>query len=214
MPEYFGEFEVHVTVQLVDPASRNRFQDWCAHHQCKPVHIMLAQGEHAEQPMATWWRSRTSLTSVLVEARILEADLQSAGFSVVRIKVEAGLRNQDIPPLDTEVNAHVDSNYFEHHIKLLRDRTASSDRLLGVCVNQSAHLSRNARRDRTHGKEERFVTVRSYRMGQEASFRQLRQLLDSLNEIGEQVLEVDSEYCVFDSNLDLDRGWLPLPTPS
>jgi hypothetical protein len=214
MREYPGEFEVHVTARLTDQGGWERFHGWCTLHQFKSVHIVLARGEHADQPMATWWRSRTRLTPVLAEAQLIAAELQSSGFPVVRVKVEAGLLNEDVPQSDEDAGDHAASNYFEHHVKLLRERTASSDRLLHVCEDQQVHLSRNAWRDRGQEHEERFVTLRSYRVGKASTDRRLRKLLNALNEIGEQVIEVESEYSVYDSNLDLDRGWLPSEMPA
>jgi hypothetical protein len=210
MREYRGEFEVHMTVGLPGQGGGDRFQDWCLIHKCKCVRIILARGEHVDQPMATWRRSQASLTAVLAEARVMATELQKAAFPVVRVKVEADTRNQDVPQFDEEASGHAASNYFEHHVKLLRDLTAPCDRLLQVCVEQHAHLSRNSWREFSQGKEERFVTSRDYRVGNESSRRRLRQLLDSLNELDEQVIDVESEYCVYDSNLDLDRGWLGL----
>jgi hypothetical protein len=209
MQEYRGEFEVHVTVGLPDQGGWGRFHSWCTLHDCKSVHIVLARGEHIEQPMATWRRSGTTLPAVLSDARHLAAELQNDGFRVVRIKVEASTLNQDVPESDEEASGHPTSNYFEHHVKLLRIRAAPCDGLMRVCVERFAHLSRNAWREQGQGKEERFVTLRSHRVGKGPSDRQLQELLDSLNAIGEQVIEVESEYCVYDSNLDLDRGWLP-----
>jgi hypothetical protein len=208
MREYRGEFEVHVTVELPGQGGRDRFQEWCRFHNCKFVHIVLARGEHLDQPMATWRRSRASLTAVLAEARVLATELQQAAFPVVRVKVEAETLNQDVPRSDEEAIDHAASNYFEHHVKLLRDLAAPCDRLLRVCVEQQAHLSRNSWRELGQGKEERFVTSRDYCVGSTTSRRRLEQLLGSLKELGEQVIEVESEYCVYDSNLDLDRGWL------
>jgi hypothetical protein len=215
MQDYHGEFEVHTTIRLSGQGGGwERFQDWCRVHQCKCVQIMLARGEHIDQPMATWRRSSVSLTGVLAEARLMAADLQKSAFPVVRIKVEADILNENVPQLDEDVADHAASNYFEHHVKLLRDRTASYDRLLEVCAEQDAHLSRNALREPAHGKEERFVTLRHYRLGSLSSKRRLRQLVEALNELGEQVLEAESEYCVYDSNLDLDRGWLNSEMPA
>jgi hypothetical protein len=177
------------------------------------VHIILARGEHVDQPMATWRRSRTSLPAVLSEARLTKDELQNAGFPVVRLKVEAAPSNQGIPQTDEKAGEHPESNYFEHHVKLLRKREAPRDRLLEVCRERSAHLSYNAWQEWGPGLEERFVTLRTYRSGRQSSDRRLRELLDSLKCIGERVIEVESEYCVYDSNLDLDRGWLPPEMP-
>jgi hypothetical protein len=214
MQEYRGEFEVHVTVGLPEQDGWGSFHSWCTLHHCKSVHIILASGEHAEQPMATWRRSGATLPAVLSEARQIAAELQNDGFPPVRIKVEASTLNQNVPQSDEEAIGHATSNYFEHHVKLLRNRAAPCDGLMRACGKRFAHLSRNAWRERSQGKEERFVTLRSHRVGKGSSDRQLRELLDLLNAIGEQVIEVESEYCVYDSNLDLDRGWLPSEMPS
>ena len=198
MHEYNGEFEVHVTVGLAEEGGWERFQAWCRLHQCKSVHIVLARGAQIDQPMATWRRSRTSLPAVLADARPVAAELQKAGFPVVRIKVEAATINQQIPRADEDARGHTASNDFEYHVKLLRGRSAPCDRLLKVCSEQHAHLSRNALRERSEEQEERFVTLRCHGVGKASSDRRLQQLLASLDAIGEQVIEVESEYCVYD----------------
>jgi hypothetical protein len=208
MPEYQGDFEIHLTVQVSDPVELDRFRIWCAGRHCKCVRIVLARGAQVEQPMATWRRGDTNLPAVLVEANHCAAELDRAGLPVVRVKVEADPSNADIPNDEADAAGQAPSNYFEHHIKLLRDRAAPSDQLLQVCVEEGAHLSRNAWREPAEGKEERFVTLRSYRAGRASSLRTLNRLLEALEQLGEQVIEIESEYCVYDSNLELDRGWL------
>ena len=212
MQPYNGDFEVHATVCLTHPVSWEQFHTWCTQRQVKPVRILLARGEHVDQPMATWRRSRTRLPAVLSEALLVLNELQDAGFAVVRLKVEAAPFNQGIPQSDEEAGELPENNYFEHHIKLLRKRKAPCDRLLEICEERSAHLSQNAWREWRPGSEERFVTLRSYCCGRLRYVLRLKALLDALRMIGEQVIEVESEYCVYDSNLDLDRGWLP-PVP-
>ncbi len=202
-----------MTVRLSGRDGWERFRDWCGTHQFNCVHIMLARGEHVDQPMATWRRSQASLSAVLAEATNVAAKLQKANCAVVRVKAEADLSNHDVPRHDEDVPGHAATQYFEHHVKLLRNCDAPCDRLLQVCGEHNSHLSRNARRELARGKEERFVTLRHYRLGSVSSLRELAVFLHSLKKLGEQVIEVESEYCVFDSNLDLDRGWLTSELP-
>jgi hypothetical protein len=209
MHEYRGDFEVHLTVRVAAPAPLVRFQDWCRQQQCKCVRILLDRGQHVEQPMATWRRQGTTLPQVIAEAEQRAAALSQANFPVVRVKVEAAPYNAEIPQLDKEASAHAPENYFEHHIKLRRAVTASKDALLHWCEENGVHLSRNAFREVTDGQEERFVTLRSYAAGWLSSQQRLHQLLAGLAALGEQVIEYESEYCVYDSNLALDAGWLP-----
>ena len=98
---------------------------------------------------------------------------------------------------------------MEHHVKLRRDVEADRDSLLRICLDNAAHLSRNACRLPVEGFEERFVTLRAYRMGRATSERRLQHLIAALEKAGEQVIDVESEYTVHDSNVALDAGWLP-----
>jgi hypothetical protein len=206
--DYRGHFEVHLTTQADGPAVAGRFADWCRGRGLKCVRIILARGHTADQPMATWRRSSTELSTVVDEANRLVADATTAGFAVVRVKVEADPHNSDVPVADADTADHDPTNYFEHHVKLRRVPDAPRDGLLAVCERHAAHLSRNAFRD-GGDTEERFVTLRGYGVGRTTALAGLDQLLADLRELGETVSESESEYCVHDTNLQLDAGWLP-----
>ncbi|MGF1578974.1 MAG: hypothetical protein ACFCD0_06390 [Gemmataceae bacterium] len=158
--------------------------------------------------MATWRRGNTEFSLVLEEAKLHAANLNSNDLPVVRVKVEAGPFNFEIPITDKDAADHDANNYFEHHIKLRRSESALQGQLLEVCQHHNAHLSRNAFRQVEDGQEERFVTLRTYNAGRTTSSQQLERLLGALRELNEQIIEYESEYCVYDSNLDLDSGWL------
>jgi hypothetical protein len=177
------------------------------------VRIVLARGVQVEQPMATWRRDNSVLPDVLAEATERAQDLERARFAVVRVKIEADPSNDEVPATDDASRLQPPCNYFEHHVKLRRETAAPHDLLLRVCLNHAAHLSRNAWREPAEGFEERFVTLRSYRMGRAASEQRLHRLLAALEGAGEQIIGVESEYTVHDSNLALDAGWLPQDAP-
>src|SRR5262249_19674078 len=140
MRDYRGDFEVHVSVQPTNEAGLDRFREWCRARQCKCVRIVLARGEHTEQPMATWRRCHTTLPIVVADARRSAADLDRTAIPVVRVKVEADPHNAEVPEHDADAAAHEVSNYFEHHVKLLRDATAGREQLLRTCLRYGAHL--------------------------------------------------------------------------
>lgn len=211
MLDYRGNFEVHLTVRA--GGALDAFRAWCEAQRCKCVRIVLARGVHVEQPMATWRRSDTVLPDVLAAATERARDLERAGFSVVRVKIEAEPSNDDVPATAAAALVQPPANYFEHHVKLRREAAAGRELLLRVCLDHAAHLSRNAWREPAEGFEERFVTLRSYRMGRSASKRRLHRLLAALEGVGEQIIKVESEYTVHDSNLALDAGWLPHEAP-
>lgn len=208
MREYRGHFEVHLTAQTNTPAVTDRFAGWCRDRGLKCVRIVLDRGATADQPMATWRRSSAVLSAVVEEANRLAADATTDGFAVVRVKVEADPHTADVPLADADAVAHHPKNYFEHHVKLRRAPDAPRDALLTVCDRHAAHLSRNAFRDGGDG-EERFVTQRAYGVGRDTAAARLGRLIDDLRGLGEEVVEHEFEYCVYDSNLQLDAGWLP-----
>jgi hypothetical protein len=208
---YRGNFEVHLTVRA--GGNLDSFRGWCEVGQCKCVRIVLARGVQVEQPMATWRRAATALPDVLAEATRRAQDLERAGFAVVRVKIEADPSNEEIPATDAAALLQPAGNYFEHHVKLRREAAAGRELLLRICLDHAGHLSRNAWREPAAGFEERFVTLRSYRMGRSASEQRLERLLAALEGAGEQIIDVESEYTVHDSNLALDAGWLPHDAP-
>ncbi|QEL13588.1 hypothetical protein [Limnoglobus roseus] len=208
MREYRGHFEIHLTIRADNPADAGRFVGWCRGHGLKCVRIILARGQTADQPMATWRRPNTTLSAVVAEANRLAADANGAGFAITRVKVEADPHTADVPITDADISDHPPENYFEHHVKLRRDSMAAQEGLLAICEGHAAHLSRNAFHD-GGTVEERFVTQRAYGVGRVTAAAQLDRLIADLREIGETVVEHEFEYCVYDSNLQLDAGWLP-----
>lgn len=208
MREYRGQFEVHLTALAGGPAAAAQFAGWCMGRGLKCVHIVLTRGESADQPMATWRRSDTVLSAVLREANEMAREATAAGFAVVRLKVEADPHNPDVPMTDAEAVGFPPECYFEHHVKLRRSPDAPRDALLAVCEGHAAHLSRNAFRDNGEV-EERFVTQRAYGVGRTTAVACLHALLVELRSIGEDVTEHESEFCVSDTNVRLDAGWLP-----
>jgi hypothetical protein len=211
LQDYHGNFEVHLTVCAV--GTPDAFRAWCEAARCKCARIVLARGVQVEQPVATWRRDDTVLPDVLAEATERAQDLERAGFAVVRVKIEADPSNDDVPATDDDALLLPSHNYFEHHVKLRRKAAAGRELLLRVCLDHAAHLSRNAWREPAKGFEERFVTLRSYRIGRTASEQRLHRLLAALHGVGEQIIHVESEYTVHDSNLELDAGWLPQDAP-
>lgn len=207
--EYAGDFEVHVTIHAADAAGLDQFSRWCQQRGVKCVHIVLSRGESASQPMATWRRGSTVLSAIRDEADDFATDAVRSGFEVTRVKIEAAPGNENLPQTNQDAETEPAANYFEHHIKLDRPREASALKLTELCESHGAHLSRNAFRQTAGDREERFVTLRTYGVGAQNSQRQLAALLDDFAAFRETVIETESEYCVYDSNIALDAGWLP-----
>jgi hypothetical protein len=205
---YCGAFEVHLTV-LIDAEPRLvSFLECCHQLGLKFIQIVLERGMHQLQPMATWREVNMNLSTVQQNSRSIEKKLQESGFVVVRRKIEVDPGNQDVPLNDINVLQHHSQNYFETHIKLLRNRNSGQYQLIACCIKHGAHLSRNAFRHPDPTTEERFVTVRHYLRGRDTSHQLVQDLICDLQAIGEQIVECEFEYCVEDTCPALDQGWL------
>jgi hypothetical protein len=117
-------------------------------------------------------------------------------FDRTKIEIPA-----DHAPDRTVLGAHGPTTYFEWHGKVAYERP---DELLAVCLAHGAHLSHNALRNDLLT---RFVTVRDY--GRKAQFlARVERLAGALTAGGWPLSKSQHEYCVYDSSVDSDIGWL------
>ncbi|MFE3900551.1 hypothetical protein ACFXPY_09320 [Streptomyces sp. NPDC059153] len=213
--EFEGEFETHLTVRL-DPRPGTcgaeadesaRLERWAERHGLKLTRILLDRGAVPDQPMLTE-QGRGSLTGRRSAARLRSAELNAAGFSVVRVKIEAAPWNEDIPRTADEAAALSPVCHFEHHIKLTLSGEPELAVARAVAERHSAHLSRNARRAVQEGRHERFVTQRCRAVGRPQARARLDALLGALGAAGLEVLEVEEEFVVHDDHPAVDAGWI------
>lgn len=204
--DFQGEFETHLTIALRHGQEVNELQHWAERRGLKCLHIVLARGETPSQPMLTR-RGQGRFRQELEKARELSEALNAAGFDIVRIKLEIPAESEHLPELRTDAPEQAAVRYFEHHIKLLLSEDDDLFPLSDLAVRHSAHLSRNSLRVRDDGFREHFITQRSGRRRTEAH-DQLLSLLAELTKPKRTILSVEEEYVVFDSNLDVDRGWI------
>ncbi|QNS02897.1 hypothetical protein [Streptomyces xanthii] len=201
-----GDLEAHLTVDAGDESAVGRLADWAAAHGLGFTHIVLARGHHPSQPMVTLrghGRADAWLRTTVAETA---AALAHAGFPVLRTKAETTPWASGVPQTDAEARLAPSHLHFEHHVKLLLPAEADLDALAARVVTHGAHLSRNARRIRPDGMQERFVTQRCHAVGASTAHRRLEALLAELPDA--QVAETEREYVFHDTHLDLDAGWL------
>lgn len=202
--DFAGDFETHVTVR----GDARAVADWAAARGVKFVHIVLERGRVASQPMLTLTCSGT-LDDARAQAARTALDLRADGLAVSRVKIEAAPWNAGVPAADGEA---VDpARYFEHHVKLLLapgTGPGAAPGLAEVVRPHAAHVSRNARRVRTDGRAERFVTQRCRRVGARTAGARLDALTGALRAHGFEIVEVEREFVVFDGDASLDDGWI------
>lgn len=199
MPIEVIPFEIHITVNKLSNDREHAFVDYCHAHNSKPLLIELAQGEHMQQPML----SKVVYTGSTAEAvKLANAETQQmadAGYVIRRIKIE-------IPAIDAHLLANelfAYERYYEWHGKV---DYIYKDELIQLCMEHKAHLSTNALKYAT---DKRFVTLREY--GNIGEFhKRIAALRQSLNKGGWTFSKQQAEYCVYDNNVQIDKGWLPM----
>jgi hypothetical protein len=196
-------FELHITVaQTVDLTA---FKSFCYKAGIKALVIDLG-AELPVQPM-TCSRITGSFSEAMLEAQRLRDVLTNAGFEVIRMKLEAAPWNAGVPESDAQAQKAPSGNYFEHHTKLKLPKTANLRLLEMLCESNNAHLSRNAFKVFTDGTSERLITQRHYGLGFASASLRFTAFLAVLKSFDFKVQKTISEYCVFDSNLELDAAW-------
>lgn len=216
--EFAGDFETHLTLDAPDPGRIAEAAEWAGEHGLKFTHIELDRGESPSQPMVTYHSDRSTLAEELAVAERWAARLAEAGFAVTRTKVEVSREADGVPRNREEAERLPGSCYFETHVKLLLPASADLAALSAIVKPHRARLSRNARRVRDDGFQERFVTQRCSRVGRGEVWRFESLLFRALQEAGvsfdrkkgwqPRVLSVEREFVVHDTALSVDAGWM------
>jgi non-canonical purine NTP pyrophosphatase (RdgB/HAM1 family) len=196
-----GTFEAHVTV---GPCDLDSFRAACAELGVKCISIELSRGETQHQPMTGSFH-HGEIVGVHGEVMELARELAKRGFDVTRTKIERhGHLERTTPETDQAAAIAPSTNYFEYHVKIAPPADADLVALASRIAPLGAHLSRNARNE----SGERFVTLR-VRAGRITAEKRFAELLAMLAELRLDVRSRIREYTVIDSNLELDKGWLP-----
>ena len=198
-------YETHITL-ATHQESLAAVRAWAGAQGIKWTHIVLDRGQTPSQPMLTFWGTG-DVSTLQGKAKEIADAVQELGADAVRIKIEASIENPAVPG-NTVVQNPDESGYFEYHFKLLLPAQADLGRVTDVVAPWGARLSRNARRQRDDGCSEHFVTQRATGVDRTIADARCEQLRIALQLAGYDILEIEAEYVVFDSNLSLDLGWL------
>ncbi len=208
---YSGAFESHITISDTDAESVERFSS--AIHEfknsgliIKPVLIALPEGQNPVQPM-TRQIHRGSIEQVYQQVREVAGALGNQGFSINRMKIEAMAISSGVPQTSDEAKQHSRNNYFEFHLKLKLPLNTDPHLLETLVEKHDAHLSRNNFSQR-EDYVERFVTQRIYTLGKIEAEERFEALLQDFRASGYVFGKTLREYAVFDSNVELDGGWI------
>jgi hypothetical protein len=178
-------------------------------HGARWIHVVLDHGVHRSQPMLTL-RAHGSLADALRCAWALRAALAAESLWVARVKIEGELSCAELSEDADGARSGREGRYFEHHTKVLIRGEAERATAFEIAQAHGAHGSRNALARDERG-EERFFTLRRSDVLRDLAVAAMDALDQSFTDAGLTVLDRRSEYVVYDSRLELDRGWTAEP---
>jgi len=159
--------------------------------------IELSRGDFIKQPMFNQVTSQRNLDGAKAVAKVISEELDSNGFIVNRVKIEV----PDFHATSFQSNPTRTTNYFEWHGKINYHQVSE---LNALCNEFSVHLSRNSLKNEA---DFRFITLREF--GAQKTFQsRVAHLTGELINGGWKITKQQAEYCVFDSKVSLDNGWL------
>lgn len=192
-----GAYEIHLTISATKSSAWSSLAAAGAALGAKCLVVELARGATPLQPMLTL-AHHGSLTEARQAAETAAASPALAGQEVRRCKIEREISDR-VPEQESAWNAH----YYEWHGRLTVPPSARAE-LARLCQASGGHLSTNAQGQ--YG-DRRFVTLRE--AGTEALLRDRVAVLSAA--LADRCWKFDKqrwEAVMFDSNLELDAGWL------
>lgn len=207
IPPYSGYFEAHITVNPLNEEQSRLFGIVAKNLNVKAIQIQLSRGDMMVQPM-TCSRHQGDFQAVYQEVLNISQELKQLGFEVNRLKIEAHPDNIGVPKNNEEAKNHSSQNYFEHHLKVLLNRNSDLEELTNMCEQYQAHLSSNAFKIMNDGQYENFITTRHYFLGKNEAENRFNEFIEYIKKLNIPILKHFMEYCIFDTNIELDKNWL------
>ncbi len=192
-------FELHITTTDLHQNQIGSFVEVCSLNGGKPLLIELSQGEYTRQPMFNKVILVNEVEEAIKSAFDYAQVLNASGFQTTRVKIEIP---SNCVKLVQESQETAFEPYFEWHGKILFNRV---NQLLELCAIHKAHLSKNALKD---DNTTRFITLRELGT-KEVLEQRIDRLTNDFAKDGWDILKQQSEYCLYDTNMILDQGWLP-----
>ncbi|CAF1430630.1 unnamed protein product [Adineta steineri] len=134
-------------------------------------------------------------------------DTQFKGLDIIRVKIKSLALNNDIPENDLDKMLFWDkkSNYFEFYHKVLIKSLWQLRELKNFCQNRHLHLASFGKISSNEGYY--FVILRLFNVGREKALIENDYLMERLTANNFPPLDIESNFIVYDSNINLDNEW-------
>lgn len=197
-------FEIHITTNAVLQKDIPAYITFCESIEAKPIIIELQEGETAQQPMISKVVKSDRVADIPIWIERLTKQFEANNYPVKRVKVEVPL---EYIYLGEIAFPEYKGKYFEWHGKFIFENEEELDQARRTAISLGAHLSRNSLKGESN---KRFITVRTY--GNEYAFKSaVNRLKNSLYIKPLDLEKEEYEYCIYDSNKVIDKGWINTP---
>lgn len=213
-----GLFEIHITVQV----PHSFYLLWSYVSKNKDMKLILAISEHGkykEQYMISKYKNGY-YKDILQKAEFIKSDMEKNGIIVLRVKIESIAGNDGVPYDDEVYNQLIVNSvlvgkpYFEYHAKIDLMQHDIMD-LSVICWNLNKDIKKEhpdvyvATSTNICGSKIPLLTLRIYNHGKSYATMVKNMIFDDIKRLKFKIIEgIQQEFSVYDTNDDVDRGWL------
>lgn len=216
-----GLFEIHITVDhLANRGFYNLFNyvsKQADQGSMKLIFAVAKDGEHKDQYMISKFKNGT-MDEVIERADQIKREMESVGISILRVKVESMAFNEGVPSTEDDYKTFLNNRtnccgsvYFEFHAKLKVNSLEKIEKIIKQISDKYYDLIsvKVALSFNICGSKQPLLTIRIYHHGRNIALEYKDKILEEIKENGYHITDaIQQEFSVYDSNDDLDKGWL------
>ena len=192
-------FELHLTTNFLDLNGISRFEKFCEVIQAKPIVIQLPKGQFQQQPMISKVIQVPTEKVLIEKVEFLQKQFIHNRFEIKRTKIEIPIWEK---PKTISFFKNQSCQYYEWHGKI---KIENEELIQNIINKYDGRLSRNSLKKDIHSK---FITLRDYSNSEINIVNNINKLKAELLKNELILSKEELEFCIFDSNEKLDKGWI------
>lgn len=193
--------EVHLTTHGLSKKGIVEFVEFCTRNEYKPIIIELNEGDIQQQPMISKVIDSCIPIEIHNKIKEIEQTFLANNFPILRTKVEVPI---NLSYLSKSIFPDYKGQYGEWHAKIKLNNIEELEELKN---DKRFKVSNSSLRGE---KLRRFITYRHYtHLDQFESY--VANIRNSIKFKGYEIVKEEFEYCIFDSNKLIDKGWIDTP---
>ncbi|CAF1260532.1 unnamed protein product [Adineta steineri] len=197
-----GTFQIHITIR--NDYIRT-FPTICQINEYNLIDVSRFNGKSSKKLIVSF--NHMGRYPDMMEQIQTFTDTQFKGLDIIRVKIKSLALNNDVPENDLDKMLFWDkkSNYFEFYHKVLIKSLRQFHELKIFCRDRHLHLASFGKILNNEGYY--FVILRLFNIGREKALIENDYLMKCLTADNFLPLDIESNFIVYDSNINLDNEW-------